>query len=134
MSKRREKKQSSQYIISLPSSRQSGAGAKVAGLRSISRAPSFQRVGQAAGALAVTNTIYCTWGGRGGQNHFPGSSDHTEECRPREKRLNLWRPCGLGDETARHGARPRPGISWSSPQLRFTVQRQITFQKTQLGK
>lgn len=80
-----EKKQSSHYIISLPSSSQSEAGAKAAGLRSISRAPSFQRVGQPAGALAVTKTIYCTWGRRGGQNHFPGSSDHTEECRQRKK-------------------------------------------------
>lgn len=63
---KREKKQSSHYIISLPSSNQSGAGAKAAGLRSISRAPSFQRVGQPTGALAVTNTIYCTWREVGG--------------------------------------------------------------------
>lgn len=49
----KKKKQSSHYIISLPSSSQSGA----AGLRSISRAPAFQCVGQLAGALAVTNMI-----------------------------------------------------------------------------
>lgn len=87
--KKNKKKQSSHYIISLPSSSQSGAGAKAAGLRLISRAPSFQRVGQPAGALTVTNRIYYTWRwqgwGWGVQNLFPGSSDHTEECHQRKE-------------------------------------------------
>lgn len=71
----------------------------------------FQRVSQAAGALAVTNPIDCTWGGGGGGVRG-GPLITQRNVAEGGRGLNPRRPGGLEDETTTRGAPLRPGISW----------------------